>query len=97
MQTPLFEIISFVFTFIVLGGVGYLSARRFKQPVAVYNWVLLILATILAGFVGIGGHLISVFGFTIYLNWCLQAFGLGLIIGLVKIAVESRLAQKSGR
>ncbi len=95
MQTTSLEIVSFVFTYLVLAGVGYWFSGRFKQPVAVFTWVVIIIITILAAFVGIGTRLIAIFSFAIYLSWCLQAFCFGLIIGLLIKLIKFKLDSES--
>lgn len=83
MQISLINILSFVVTYSIGGVIGYVYSKKIKQPVSVIMWVIIIAATILSGFVGINTALISIFEFTINLNWSLQGFGLGVIIGLL--------------
>jgi len=83
MQTLALDIASLAFTWSVFGGLGYFFAKRFKQPVSIVIWVLIILATAFAVLLGTSAKLISVFGFEVFLNWSLRAFGIGLIIGLL--------------
>jgi hypothetical protein len=95
MGTIIIGVGSIALAYFVLGAVGYLLAKKFKQPVTTATWVLIIIATILAPFVGISIRLISIFGFTIYLNRCLHAFGIGLIIGLVIELMRFRAGHKT--
>ncbi len=74
--------VSMITTFILFGAAGYLAANRFKRPIWPWITVIVIIVTALAGYVGISVMLVSIFGFTIYLNWALLAFGLGMIVNL---------------
>ena len=77
------QFLSFLTTLLFFGTAGYLTAKRFKRPVRVWIVVIVIIATALAVYVGVSVMLVSIFGFTIYLNWALSAFGLGMVFNLL--------------
>ena len=84
MQTSLLELVSLAFTWLVFGGLGYLYSKRFKQPIAIYSWALIVVVTfVLGSFFSSTAKLMSIFGFDIFVNWSIRAFGIGLIIGLL--------------
>jgi hypothetical protein len=82
LRSPI-EWSALIVSYLVFGTLGYLMGRRFRRPVHILVLVLIIIATLLAGYVGISTMLISGYGFTIYLNWALQALGLGIILNLL--------------
>ncbi|HYK88070.1 MAG TPA: hypothetical protein VE398_04840 [Acidobacteriota bacterium] len=77
------ELTALSVTYAASGTCGYLAGSRVRRPVRALTLVPLIIATAVAGYVGISTRLISVFGFNIYLNWALQAFGLGMLVNLL--------------
>ncbi len=70
-------------TLMIFGAPGYWLAGKMKRPVPISTVIIVIAATALAVYVGISVMLISIFGFTIYLNWALSAFGLGMTANLL--------------
>lgn len=70
-------------TFCVFGVLGLLVARRFTLPVKTLTWVVLVVALVAGCFVGVGTALLSVFGFTIFLNWAIASSFFGIIAGLM--------------
>lgn len=72
-----------IFTYLVFGTVGFFACRRIKQPAGAHTVVLVIIAAFFARWVGISIRLVSVFGFSIYLNWVLQALLLGVLLSLL--------------
>jgi hypothetical protein len=93
MELPLVEIAACIFTYLVISSAGYVLARRIRIPGSPWVWVLLVAGTLLAGHVGISTRVISIFRFTMYLNWCLQALGIGVIIGFIVRSVRSKVAK----
>jgi hypothetical protein len=77
------QLLALLTSLLVFGSAGYLVARRLKRPVRAWTMVIIIVATAVAGYTGISVMLISGFGFTIYLNWALSDFGLGMILNLL--------------
>jgi uncharacterized membrane protein YjjB (DUF3815 family) len=70
-------------TFCVFGVLGLLLARRFPLPVKNVTWLALAAAMVAGCFVGVGTALLSVFGFTIFLNWAIASFFFGMSGGLM--------------
>jgi len=70
-------------TFCVFGVLGLLLARRFRLPVKNVTWLALAVAMLAGVFVGVGTALLSVFGFTILLNWAIASCFFGMIGGLM--------------
>jgi len=83
MRLSQIEISALIFTYLVFGTAGFAACRRVKQPVGVLALVLVIVGALLAGWVGISVRVVSIFGFSIYLNWALQAFLLGVLLSLL--------------
>ncbi len=79
----LMQLFSLFATLLIFGAIGYWVAGKLKRPVPISTVIIIIVATALAVYVGISVRLISIFGFTIYLNWALSAFGLGMIANLL--------------
>ena len=94
MQITYLDIAEWIVTYLILGAIGYSVSKKFKQPVALSTFVLIVIATIAAGNIGIGaGRLIDISGFRMYINRSLQAFGLGMIVGIYQMT-KFRLSQK---
>ena len=70
-------------TFCVFGVLGLLLARRFRLPVKGVTWLALAAAMVAGGFVGVDTALVSVFGFTILLNWAIASCFFGILGGLM--------------
>jgi hypothetical protein len=83
MKLSQINISALIFAYLVFGTVGFAAFWRVKQPARAYALVLLIIAASLAGWVGISVRVVSIFGFTMYLNWALQAFLLGVLLSLL--------------
>ena len=77
------QFIALLTALLIFGTAGYWVAKRIKRPVRTWTLVIVIVATASAAYVGISVALVSIFGFTIYLNWVLSAFGLGMIFNLL--------------
>ncbi len=77
------QLVSLLATLLIFGVPGYGVAGRWKRPVPTTTLILVVVATALSVYVGISVMLISAFGFTIYLNWALSAFGLGMVANLL--------------
>ena len=67
----------------VCGGLGWFLARVFSIPVRVHIWVLLVLAVVGGGFVGVDTSLLSVFGIGIRLNVAIVSCAAGMLIALM--------------
>jgi hypothetical protein len=77
------EAISVVMTYGVVGAIGFTQARRIRKPVRMQTWVLLVVGVGSVGYLLTSARLISMYGFTVYVSWVLQAFMLGLLIGVM--------------
>jgi len=77
------DVLALITSLLVFGTAGYLSAGRLRRPVRTWTVVIIIAATAVAGYTGVSTLLISVLGFTIYLNSALSSFGLGMILNLL--------------
>ena len=97
MEQILRDIITGIITYGVIGWIGFRQVRRFKRPVNVLAWVLLVIGAVVLGYVFPSAAFLSVFGFTVYVSWTLHAFVLGLLAGLVvrEIRQNRQIAQKS--
>lgn len=77
---------SIIFSFVVIlvfAVIGWLLFRGVKPPKKWWVWVLILLATIVAGYIGTSSVLFGYPGFEVHLNDCLQGLGFGVIAGLV--------------
>ncbi len=77
------EIFSIFFTYAVFIALGFRFSKKFKKPVSVKTWIILIAAALLTGFIMADTRLISLFKFAVYLNRSLEALCLGIITGLL--------------
>lgn len=75
------DALSKLVTVCLFGGAGWLIAQRLRLPVALYTWILLLLAVLGGSFVKF--WLVSLFGFTIYANWVIVACCGGVLVGLI--------------
>ena len=89
METTFY--ISVLLTYCIFIFLGYHLSRKFEKPFNLTKWILIIGATIIAGWIRIG-KVVDIFNFTIQFNWCLQGFGLGFILGLLKNKFKDRIA-----
>jgi len=75
--------LSSLFTMLVFAVIGWLAFLKSAAPRKGWVWLVLLLATLLAGYVGVNSRLVSFSGFEIYLNDCLQGLGFGVLAGLL--------------
>ena len=68
---------------LVFAVIGWLIFRGMKAPKKWWAWVLVILAVIVASYIGTSIILFSFPGFEVHLNDCLQGLGFGVIAGFV--------------
>ena len=61
--------------------IGFLFTRKRPKPQSPYAWLALVLALFLSGWVGTSGMLVSIPGYSVYINVALQAFFTGMLIG----------------
>ena len=77
------SMISSLVVILVFAVIGWLLLRGAKPPKKRWVWVLIILATIAAGYIGISTIVVGFPGFEMHLNDCLQGLAFGAIAGLV--------------
>ena len=87
------ELLSRLITYLVFGWVGYAWASNRSQPARLVDWVLWLIALLLAGSIGIGTRLVDVLGFTIFLDDVLQALVLGVLINFVLRLARPEISQ----
>ncbi len=80
-------------TFLVFGWVGYVWAKKISLPARLVDWVLWLIAFLLAGTIGLQTRLVDVLGFTIFANDLLRALVLGILINFVLRLARPELAQ----
>ena len=68
---------------LVFAVIGWFIFRGFKAPKKWWAWVLVILAVIVASYIGASTMLFSFPGFEIHLADCLTGLGFGAIAGFV--------------
>ena len=84
MQNSTLNILSFIVTYLVFGGIGYPLAQYFKMPVAVGTWFAIVVSIVVLGFSSLGETwLLGIGGFQLYLLNVLHAVVIGLLIGLI--------------
>jgi peptidoglycan/LPS O-acetylase OafA/YrhL len=78
--------------YLALGYGGYIYGLRVKTP-AVHVTILVLLAvTFIAGSIMVGGMLVSWFGVNFYINFLMQAFIMGVVVGMYVDDVRKRKA-----
>jgi hypothetical protein len=77
------SILSSLITVLVFAAIGWLAFRKSAAPRKPWVWLVLLLATLLVGYVGESTKLLSAPGFEIYFNDCLQGLGFGMLAGLL--------------
>jgi len=73
------ELFNLLFTYTVFGIIGFIIAKKFRQPSSFIHWVMLILLLLILDFVGIQTRIISILQFAIYLNNALVGLGIGIV------------------
>jgi hypothetical protein len=77
------QIVSLLFTLLLFGTTGYHIAGKLRWPARMWTVAIIVISTLVAVYVGVSLRLISIYGFTIYLNWALTSFGLGAIFNIL--------------
>jgi hypothetical protein len=77
------SVISSFITMIVFAVIGWFAFRKSKPPRKGWVWLVLLAAVLLAGFVGVSTTVISIPGFEVHFNDCLQGLGFGVLAGLL--------------
>lgn len=88
METTFY--ISLLISYSIFISLGYYFSGRFEKPFSAAKWILIITATIVSGWIGIG-TVVDIFNFIIQLNWCLQGLGIGFIVGLLKNMIRGKV------
>jgi len=70
-------------TFAVFVVLGIDVSKTMPKPKTVYSWVVLVSVMLLLAYVGIQVKLVSVFGYTFYINEAVIGLTSGLIVGFV--------------
>ena len=83
--------LSTLFTYAVFGWVGYVWAKRIVLPARLVDWVLWLIAFLLAG--SIKARLVDIFGFTILSQDLLQALVLGILLNFILRLARPELSQ----
>lgn len=77
------EIISRLITSLIFAVLGYVISSKVPPPKTSMSWLFCIIVLVLSGYIMVNGKLISVLGFTIYINNLLQGMLFGLIAGFI--------------
>ncbi len=70
-------------TFAVFVVAGLDLSKYVPQPKNMYAWIALVLATIVAGYVGIHVSIVTILGFGVFLNMVLLGLCCGFIAGFL--------------
>ena len=84
------DFIALISTYVVFGGIGFLLSRRFKKPLTVTAWIILAVVTILSQWILPSTQIIDIFGFRMFVNYSLQGFFGGMLVGLSIRAIKAR-------
>ena len=94
MHISIIDALFLIVTYLVFGVIGFRLSRRFRSPVDIVTWIVLIIATFLSGWFMVGARLIGAGEHGIHFNTTLQAIGIGIIIGLAIREIRLRLSTK---
>jgi hypothetical protein len=81
---------SIILTYSVFIYLGFRFSNKIKKPVTTSTFILILIATFFVGWVMVS-TIINVFNFIVQLNWCLQGFGIGIILGLIKSKFKTKV------
>ncbi|HSL42645.1 MAG TPA: hypothetical protein VK897_04380 [Anaerolineales bacterium] len=85
-------LLSTLVTYVVFGWVGYVWAKAIRVPTRLVDWILWLIAFLLAGSVRLG-QLANIFGFTILSEDLLQALVLGILLSFILRLARPELVQ----
>ena len=91
------ELLSRLITYLVFGWVGYVWAKKLSPPARLIDWVLWLIALLLAGSIGVNTQLLNFFGFTILLQDLLRAIVLGVLVNFLLRLTRPELSQAKTR
>lgn len=94
MQFSFLQIPAIIFTYLIFGFLGFRISARIKRPVSMLVWIVLVIATLAAPFIMPGATLVGAGNVGIYINFSLQAIGLGMIIGLSTREIRIKFGDK---
>ena len=75
------QFFSQLITFLVFGWVGYVWAKNLSLPARLVDWLLWLIALVIAG--SIRFRIVDIFGFTILAQDLLRALVLGVLVSFV--------------
>jgi len=75
--------LSLVYTFVVFGGLSWLSASRRPRPAGPLTYVGLLVVAVGGYFVGVDTRLVDVGGVTVFLNWAIVSCCVGGCLGFL--------------
>ncbi len=81
---------SIILTYSVFIYFGFRFSNKIKKPVTTSTFILIVITTFIVGWVMVS-TIIDVFNFIVQVNWCLQGFGIGIILGLVKSKFKTKV------
>ncbi len=73
------ELFNLLFTYTVFGIIGFIVAKKFRQPTSFLHWAAVILLFLISNYIGINTRIISISQFAIFLNNILVGLGIGII------------------
>lgn len=75
------QFFSQLITFLVFGWVGYVWAKNLSRPVRLVDWLLWLIALVIAGSIQL--RIVDIFGFTILSQDLLRALVLGVLLNFI--------------
>jgi len=90
------SIISSLIVILVSAVIGWRLSRSSKPPTKWWVWVLILLATIVAGTIGVHTTLVGWPGFGIHLNDVLQGLMIGVVARFISITVKPHTLAEKG-
>jgi uncharacterized membrane protein YbhN (UPF0104 family) len=91
MHLSFLNIVAIIFTYVVFGYLGYSISKRFRRPVSLATWLVVVFVTFFASFFAPSAILIGGGEFIVHINEALQAIGVGIIIGLATREIRIKL------
>lgn len=88
METAFY--VSLFLTYSVFILPGFQFAKKIKRPISTSSFILIIIATFIVGWFKVA-RIVDVFNFIVQVNWCLQGFGIGVIIGLLRSRAKTKV------
>lgn len=94
MQFSFFQVLAIFLTYLLFGFLGYWISRKIKRPVSMAIWFVIVIATLAAPFIRPEVILLGIDEFRVFLNFTLQAIGLGMILGLATREIRIKFKDK---